>query len=180
MSEIERLKTELNKVNEQLEGLSEVRKTEVKRRYRVLCETILSLHAVEKRQEQFMEAVAKAVKTERNSAFIAIAIVIVLLWTKDESNAVATYIGILGIAVTTWGQKFFSDMNVEIKTNQFWFEIHRLKKEISSLTLGATTLTRELIEINKKHESENPNYEELGAKQLQWEIDAKEWLMQSV
>ncbi len=180
MSEIEKLKTELNKVNEQLEGLSEVRKTEVKRRYRVLCETIFSLYAVEKRQEQFFQAVAKAAKTERNSAFIAIAIVALLLWTKDESNAVATYVGILGIAVTAWGQKFFSDMNVEIKTNQFWFEMNRLKKEISSLTLGATTLTRELIEVQKAHESENPNHEELGAKQLKWEIDAKSWLMDSV
>lgn len=180
MSEIETLQAALSKVDEQLDGLSDARKTEAKRRYMVLHETILSLHAVEKRQEQFLQASAKAGKTERINTFIAIAVVIGLLLLKDESNAIATYIGILGIAVTTWGQKFFSDMNVEIKVNQFWFEISRLKTEISSLTYGATTLTRELIEIQNKYEGENPNYEALGALQLQWQIDAKNELIRCV
>jgi hypothetical protein len=180
MTEVETLQAALSKVDEQIDGLSDARKTEVKRRYMVLYETILCLHAVEKRQELFLQASAKAGKTERVNTFIAIAVVIGLLWLKDDSNSVATYIGILGIAVTTWGQKLFSDLNVEIKVNQFWFENNRLKSELSSLTYGSTHLTRELIEIQKKYESENPNYEELGAQQLQWQIDAKKELIQYV
>jgi cell division septal protein FtsQ len=179
MSDLDTLTADLKKIEEEIEVLSEVRKIEIKRRYMVLKETILSLYTVEKRQEQFIESARKAEKTWRINTFIAIAIILFQLWTMDESNKAVTYIIVLGISLASVGIKVMSDISTESKSNQFWFEINHLKTEISSLTHWSTTLTREMIEIQNKYAEDNPNYEQLSLQKLQWEINAKNALIKS-
>lgn len=180
MSEGNRLETELSKVNAELDALSDACKTEAKRRYMVLYETILSLHAVEQREAQFLEAKRKAAKTAQINSFIALAVILYLLWMKTDANEVVSYIIILGVVLSFGGVSIVSDISSDAKSNQFWFEMNRLKKELASLTSWSTVLTRDLIEIQSKYADENPNYEALSEKKIEWEIDAKKALIRNV
>lgn len=172
MSKAERLQAELTKVYSELDALTEVRKTEVKRRYSVLHATILSLHAVEKRQTEFLEAERKAAKLRQIRELIAVVAILYQLWMKTESNEVVTYIIVLGLVLISVGASIISDISSHAKSNQFWFEKNRLKTDLESLTSSSTQLTWDLITIQNKYDDENPNYEALSDKKIEWEIDA--------
>ena len=180
MTELDKLNSELCKVEEQIELLSDVRKMEINRRYRVMRETILCLRSVEKHQQRSSELADKNAKKEKIYAFVWLAFIFILIWMKDDSNAVRTYAAILTIAIAFWGDKLFSDFYLKIKNNQHWLEINRLKYEISSLSYIGSVFTKRLIEIKNNEDTQNPDYAMLGAQEIKWSIDVRLSLMKEV